>query len=273
VLTLHTPFTDVKEIGRGRAMNMADTPIEEPATPLSRRDRARADTVREIKDTARRVLVQRGVDGLALRAVAREMGMTAPALYRYFSSREDLVENVVADIYDELTDVLETVRDAAVPAVPGFQLLSVSRAFRRWATTHRAEFGLLFGSAGESVVDVHGLGERPSQVASRRFGGIFAELIARIYLEQGFPVPADEDLEPALQAQLRAWCVTLPVPLPLGVVSVFLSCWIRLYGMVCMEVYGHLRFALDDAEPMFEAELKALGERLGVGDQYRPPSA
>jgi AcrR family transcriptional regulator len=252
---------------------MAQPPIEDPVTPLSRRDQARVDTAREIKETARRVLVEHGVDGLALRAVAREMGMTAPALYRYFSSREDLVENVVADLYDELTEVLETVRDAADPAVPGFQLLSVSRAFRRWAITHRAEFGLLFGSGGESVVDVHGLGERPSQVASRRFGGVFAELVARIYLEQGFPVPADDDLEPALQVQLRAWCVTLPVALPLGVISVFLSCWIRLYGMVCMEVFGHLRFALDDPEPMFEAELKALGERLGVVDQYRPPSA
>jgi hypothetical protein len=41
--------------------------------------------------------------------------------------------------------------------------------------------------------------------------------------------------------------------------------------MVCMEVFGHLRFALDDAAPMFEAELRALGELLGVPDQYTPP--
>src|SRR3954470_16049020 len=85
----------------------------------SRRDRVRADTFREIKRTARQVLVDNGVDGLALRAVARQMGMTAPALYRYFSSREDLVENVVADLYDELCAVLETVRDAAEPATAG----------------------------------------------------------------------------------------------------------------------------------------------------------
>jgi len=248
---------------------------EPSGVPVSRRDRVRADTVREIKETARRVLVDQGVDGLALRAVAREMGMTAPALYRYFTSREDLVENLVADLYDELTDVLETVRDAAVPAVPGFQLLSAARAFRAWATTHHAEFGLLFGSAGERVLkveDMHGPGERPPQVAGRRFGGVFAELVARIYLEQGFPVPDDDDLEPALQVQLQEWCTKLPVALPLGVMSVFLSCWIRLYGMVCMEVFGHLRFALDDAAPMFEAELKGLGEVLGVADQYQPPS-
>src|SRR4051812_50114311 len=106
---------------------------ELPVELVSRRDRARADTVREIKETARRVLVDQGVDGLALRAVAREMGMTAPGLYRYFDSREDLIENVVADLYDELTEVLEGVRDAAEPATPGFQLLVAARAFRTWA--------------------------------------------------------------------------------------------------------------------------------------------
>ena len=251
---------------------MSELPVE----PLRRRDRVRADTVREIKETARRVLVDQGVDGLALRAVAREMGMTAPGLYRYFDSREDLVEHVVADLYDELTDVLESVRDTADPARPGFQLLSVARAFRRWATTHHAEFGLLFGSAAERVIEpgqLHGDGERPPQVAGRRFGGVFAELVARIYLEQGFPVPDEADLDPALKVQLQEWCAKLPVALPLGVMSVFLSCWIRLYGMVCMEVFGHLRFALDDAEPMFEAELRSLGQVLGVAEEYRPPAA
>src|SRR5688500_11943381 len=112
------------------------------AMPVSRRDRVRAETFREIKQTARRVLVDQGVDGLALRAVAREMGLTAPALYRYFDSREDLVENVVADLYDELTAVLEAARDAARPATAPTQLLACARAFRRWATTHHAEFGL-----------------------------------------------------------------------------------------------------------------------------------
>ena len=47
------------------------------AQPLSRRDRVRAATVTEIKDTARRILVAEGVDGLSLRAIARDMGMTA----------------------------------------------------------------------------------------------------------------------------------------------------------------------------------------------------
>jgi AcrR family transcriptional regulator len=248
--------------------------VEATGALASRRDRLRADTVREIKQTARRVLVDHGVDGLALRAVAREMGMTAPALYRYFASREDLVDHVVADLYTELCDVLEGVRDQEEPATPGAQLLAVSRAFRIWATSHHAEFGLLFGSAGERVLavgDGPGVGDRLSELAGQRFAGVFGELVARLYLERGFPVPADDEIDPELQVQLRTWCEKLPVALPLGVMAVFLSCWIRLYGMVCMEVFGHLRFALDDAAPMFEAELKELAGLLGVPEDYRPP--
>jgi AcrR family transcriptional regulator len=242
------------------------------AEPLTRRDRVRADTVREIKATARRVLVDQGVDGLALRAVAREMGMTAPALYRYFGSREDLVEHVVADLYDELVAVLEAARDATPDPGAGPRLLEVSRAFRAWATTHHPEFGLLFGSPAERIgMPVHGEGEGPAEEAAHRFGQVFGALVAQLYLDRGFPIPADDEIEPALQEQLGDWCDTLPVPLPLGVMYVFLSCWIRLYGMVCMEIFGHLKFALSDAEPMFEAELRALGGLLGVADEYRPP--
>jgi AcrR family transcriptional regulator len=246
--------------------------VESPAEPLSRRDRLRADTVREIKETARRVLVDQGVEGLALRAVAREMGMSAPALYRYFDSRENLVEHVVADLYDELVGILEAARDAVLPADAGPQLLAASRAFRGWAIAHHAEFGLLFGSPPESIgIAGHGEGGGPAQEAAHRFGQVFGALVARQYLERGFPIPADDEIEPALQDQLKNWCDTLPVPLPLGVMHVFLSCWIRLYGMVCMEVFGHLRFALEDAEPMFEAELRGLAALLGGRDEYRRP--
>jgi AcrR family transcriptional regulator len=244
------------------------------AEPLSRRSRIRADTVHEIKQTARLVVVDQGVHGLTLRAVAREMGVTAPALYRYFTSRDELVEHVVADLYLELCDVLEGVRKAVTPATPGAQLLAVSRAFRLWVTTHHAEFGLLFGRAGERVPS-SGAGEggdRPSEVAAQRFTRVFVALVCDIYREQGFPVPADDAIDPALRTQLRNWREKLSLSLPLGAMSISLRCWIRLYGMVCMEVFGHLRFALEDAESVFESELRALGDVLGIAGEYRPPA-
>jgi AcrR family transcriptional regulator len=232
------------------------------ATTLSRRDRVRAATVTEIKDTARRILVAEGPDGLSLRAIAREMGMTAPALYRYFPSREQLVEALIADLYDELTTAL-TAAGSAAGADPRVQITAASRAFRSWALAHPREFGLLFGSPIPGI-DAHS-DDSPAGLASERFGQLFGGLVARIYLTSPFPVPAEDEMDPQLRRQLRAWCSALPVELPIGAGQVFLSCWIRLYGMVAMEVFGHLQFALPDAEPMFEAELRDLAVKLGFG--------
>ena len=72
-------------------------------------------------------------------------------------------------------------------------------------------------------------------------------------------------MDPRAAAGAAGWCSALPVALPIGVGQVFLSCWIRLYGMVAMEVFGHLEFAVPDAEPMFEAELFDLAGMLGFG--------
>jgi hypothetical protein len=45
-------------------------------------------------------------------------------------------------------------------------------------------------------------------------------------------------------------------------------CW--LYGIVSLEVFGHLGFALDDAEPLFELMLAETAPLLGL--EYRPPT-
>ena len=298
------------------------------ATTLSRRDRVRAATVTEIKDTARRILVAEGPDGLSLRAIAREMGMTAPALYRYFPSREDLIGALIADLYDELTAAISTAAGAAGDAAgriagaatrgaagnpargtagdaaggidgaaargaagnlargtargvgggaaagetaggdPRAGITAASRAFRAWALAHPREFGLLFGSPIPGI-DAHS-DDSPAGLASERFGQVFGDLVARIYLASPFPVPAEDEMDPELRRQLRDWCSALPVELPVGAGQVFLSCWIRLYGMVALEVFGHVQFALPDAEPLFEAELRDLAVKLGFGRSTAP---
>ena len=256
---------------------MAEVPLED--APVSRRDRVRAETVQEIKDAARKVLVEQGVDGLALRAVARELGMTAPAIYRYFSSREDLIENVVVDLYDELCDVMEAARDATVPArarpaaaggQPRLPVLGDHPPRRVRPAVRQRRRGRAGARGARFAGEPGAAGRRP--VRRRSAPPCWPRSISS---SPSRSRPTTRST-PRLQEQLRTWCEKLPVPLPLGVTYVFLHCWIRLYGMVCMEIFGHLRFALDDAQPMFEAELRSLGERLGVGGRVPaavPPDA
>src|SRR5437773_165735 len=103
---------------------------------LNRRDRVRAATTDEIKQTARRLLVEQGSEAVSLRAIAREMGMTAPALYRYFDSHEKLIKHVIADIFTELTNDLHAAIESAGTASDGDLTAKVMAAcweFRRWS--------------------------------------------------------------------------------------------------------------------------------------------
>ncbi len=52
--------------------------------------------------------------------------------------------------------------------------------------------------------------------------------------------------------------------LPIGALLSFVYCWVRLYGMVSLEVFGHLGWVLDDAEPLFEMTMKELLPILGL---------
>jgi hypothetical protein len=77
-----------------------------------------------------------------------------------------------------------------------------------------------------------------------------------------------DEIDPALQVQLREWFIKHPVALPLCVMHLFLPCWIRFYGMASMEVFGHLRFALYDAQSMFGPTATAAWRH--VPSQRRP---
>jgi hypothetical protein len=52
---------------------------------------------------------------------------------------------------------------------------------------------------------------------------------------------------------------------PLPVVYAFLSSWTSLYGLVAMEVFGHLQWAMTDVEPLFELELHRVLGQLAEG--------
>jgi AcrR family transcriptional regulator len=52
----------------------------------------------QVLDAADRVALADGIDGLTVRRISRELGVTAPALYRYFQSKELIVDEVIDGI-------------------------------------------------------------------------------------------------------------------------------------------------------------------------------
>jgi AcrR family transcriptional regulator len=231
------------------------------APARSRRERVRAATAREIKDTARRFLVEQGPDAVTLRAIAREMGMTAPALYRYFGSHEELLRHVIGDIFVEVASAIRTAINGVAADGMTAKFTAGSRAFRRWSLDHPREFALVFGSPLPGIDLNH---PDVADKCGQEFMGVFLELYLELWQKKPFRVPAPADIDPSLLAQLERFGDATGVPLPAGAILSFAYCWVRLYGMVSMEVYGHLSWVLDDAEPLFDMMLREILPVLGL---------
>lgn len=241
------------------------------AQVLSRRDRVRAATTQEILQTARKLLVEQGAAAISLRAIAREMGMTAPALYRYFGSHEELLRHVVGDIFTDLATHVKAAIDAAADAADGplsqedllaAKLIAGCREFRAWALEHRAEFDMILGSPLPSLNMMQQ--SDPVLQCGYQFGGVFLDLFGNLYRRRPFSIPADDEIDPSLRSQIARYRELVGTDLPLGALVTFLRCWVLLYGMVALEVGRHLQFALDDASPMFELMLSDMAPMVGL---------
>src|SRR6478609_4943484 len=86
-----------------------------------------------VKRVALAQLESGGPAAVALNAIARELGVSGPALYRYFSSRDALLTELVLDAYNDLADAL-----AGADSLP--------RAYRAWALEEPHRYRLLFAA-------------------------------------------------------------------------------------------------------------------------------
>ncbi|MFC7583086.1 TetR/AcrR family transcriptional regulator [Nonomuraea antimicrobica] len=61
-----------------------------------------SDTKARIQEVARELFAEQGVQNTSLRQISERLGITKPALYYHFSSRDDLVRSIVRPMVDDL---------------------------------------------------------------------------------------------------------------------------------------------------------------------------
>ncbi|WP_239646263.1 TetR/AcrR family transcriptional regulator [Nocardiopsis valliformis] len=237
------------------------------AETLSRRERLRQATLIEIRSVARELLVAEGSSAVTINAVAREMGMSGPAVYRYYSSHEDLVDSVTADFYQELSEAIEAERNSHPENAHSHRLLGMCRALRTWVIAHPAEFSWMFARPSPGLNSREPIS--PRLMAGINFEEIFLDEVVQLWEKQPYNVPAPEELPASVHDQMVRYSSLIDERLPPAAGHVFLCCWIRLYGLLCMEVLRQLDFAYTDVEPIFELCLIDLSSLLGL--EYEPP--
>lgn len=235
-------------------------------TEATRRERIRAETEREIRQAARALLVERGRDAVTLRAIARELGITAPALYRYYDSHDALLRQLCDDICGDMAAALYADLAADTSGEVNCQVRAVCHSFRRWALGHPQEFALVFASPRD-------------QLGADQFGSVFLALAGRLIAANLVAKHVDDPVPAALHEDLARFQQVLVDAveqhdvsvegdvLNLGAIYHIVQSWVRLYGHVALEVFGRFPFAVSNPEPMFDSMIDQVLSDIGFGEK------
>ncbi len=218
--------------------------------PATRRERQREATYDEIVEVAARLLDE-GAD-LSLRAVAARMGMTAPALYRYVASYQQLVDLVAFELDKAATAEWAQAADRFPEDDPAARLAVACARFRQWALAKPREFALVFANP-VAEADT----ERRDLLTLSTSGHYFTDLLWQIWEIYQYPYPALDDLDPVIRASvldplIPAKADHIP-PEQRGLLWVYMRAWSALYGVVTLESTGHCDPRVIESGQLFRA--------------------
>lgn len=213
----------------------------------SPRERYRAQVRAEIKQQAWKQIADAGVPSLSLNAIAKQVGMTGPALYRYFASRDELITALIRDAYRSLADTVRAAYDS------GADLAKLAHTMRDWARHDPQRYFLIYGTP---VPGYHA----PDDITaiSHEVMTVLLESVRALPVD-GPRTPFDEHLE-----NHRDWARGHPATT--SQLHRALSFWTRLHGVISLDLAGHFTGMKFDPDLLIDDELaELLPDRAGTG--------
>lgn len=242
------------------------TQVETPAR--TRRERQREATYDEIVSASRELLAE-GAE-LSLRAVAARMGLTAPALYRYVASYQELVDLVAFEVDKAATATFAAAADALPEDDYAGRLVASSTEFRMWALANPREFGLVFANPVADTACVR----REEMLTLASSGHHFTGQMRALWEHNHHPIPTLEELPPAVREAVLDPLIPAKVDdLAMedrGLAWLYMQGWTALYGVVALEVFGHMDPRVIESGEMFIEAVRSFGPKIGLeGDSER----
>ena len=194
-----------------------------------------------------------GLAAVSLNAIAKEMGMTGPALYRYCASRDELVGALLTETYAHLVAAVRDADEASAGRSPAARLAANAAAYRGWALDHPRRYALLFGGREEGFAD-------PAEAIAEIHGGmlVLLRILAELTGDRARARRPDK-----LDRQLIEWARRRndseefsPTVLRLGV-----HFWTRMHGIVSLELSAVFEDMGLDGGALLDDEVKQVVDR------------
>ncbi len=228
----------------------------------TRRERARAATIEEIRTTALGLMREQGTTDVRFTDIARVMGMTPPALYRYYADRDELLTDLIADGYRALGARIA----AALAQLPATDLagrwVAAASSYREWASAEPQQFALVLGMPVPGYVAPD---EGPTTEAAKAAMAQLASIFVAAAETGQLGEPLIREVSQAITDCEKAKHDEL-----VGVISpesfqAMMQTWAMLHGFVSLEAYGHFDWLEPDArDELFLSHIRLAAKAAGL---------
>jgi AcrR family transcriptional regulator len=206
-----------------------------------------------IKETAWKQIAEKGAAALSLRAIARELGITAPAIYNYFPRRDDLVTALIVDAFTSLGESQKnSMRNLPEDDLTA-RLSTLGLAYRDWAITYPQRYQLIFGTPIPGY-------EAPADVTTPAAAGSLIPLIETlqaIFVAGRLRVDRSAEMTSELQSMLETWSQVTGGYDP-EVLYTALVFWSRVHGLVTLEIGNQFPAFITDPGEIYRREIEII---------------
>jgi AcrR family transcriptional regulator len=205
-----------------------------------------------IKETAWKQIAEHGAPALSLRAIARELKITAPAIYNYFPDRDALVTALIIDAYTSFGDWQLEARNSVPAGNHRRRLEAIGLAYRNWAHAYPQRYQLIFGTP---IPGYKAPAEQVFPSSARSISALFrvveeARAAGKLNLASFRPV--NEQYKIAYD-QWRTYVGEIQ-PQSLFVAMII---WARVHGIVSLEIQGNLPPFGERGDALYRYELQS----------------
>ena len=210
-----------------------------------------------IKETAWKQIAEFGAPALSLRAIARELKITAPAIYNYFPDRDALVTALIIDAFTSFGDSQLEARDS-IPAedlVGRFWAIGI--AYRNWAQIHPQRYQLLFGTP---IPGYAGPREKILPSSARSISALFS-VVESVRAAGKLDVDAFPTVKDEYKVYYQMWEAFFSDVHPQSMYAAMII-WARVHGIVSLEIQGNLPPFGKEGDELYQYELVSIARQF-----------
>lgn len=210
-----------------------------------------------IKKTAWEQITEFGAPALSLRAIARELKISAPAIYNYFPDRDALVTALIIDAFTSFGDSQLAARDSLPENDLVGRFKAIGIAYREWAHAYPQRYQLLFGTP---IPGYDYPAERVFPSSARSIMALFS-VVESFRAAGKLSLATYSTVKKEYQHHFDMWRSQLGELHPLSHFVAMLI-WSRVHGIVSLEIQGNLPPFGKKGDELYLFELESIAKQF-----------